>query len=178
VWIAAALTMSLAVRFKLAGHHEWSLLADLLRRYVRPPVSLPTMAELEALSFDAAWNRLRTAIASDSVDRIAVSVRDRNGAREHVWQSDLPGRPAELLALEIDRFSGEQQWCRLRIETSHRRFAANVNRLIQVSERFAEFWSVQPATVPAATLRLHYADGIKPHQQDGFGRALEQSRAA
>ena len=55
-WIAAAVFSSLAVRWKLAGHHEWSLIAGSVWNSVRPRADLPGLAELEVLAFSGAWS--------------------------------------------------------------------------------------------------------------------------
>ena len=154
VWAAASLVGLLAVRWKLAGHHEWSLLANSVWNSVRTRTDLPTLAELESLGFADAWKRLQTALELYPLHRLTVSVGQADGGvHEHHWLKEtLAADQVERLVIEVLRQTPAAMTCRLRAETPNGQILRQSSQLLEVLERFAHFWAAHPETVPPAAL--------------------------
>jgi UDP-GlcNAc:undecaprenyl-phosphate GlcNAc-1-phosphate transferase len=179
VWMAASLLGLLAVRWRLAGHHEWSLLAGTVWNSIRPRADLPTPAELGVLAFASAWKRLQAAAEPYPLERLSLYVRSADGSvYEHDWLKDTArAGSTEPLAIEISRLSGATV-CRLRVESSQGQILHEMSQLLELLERFADFWVAHPNTVPATGLRFDTSAGPVLAGRISVPKVPEQSRAA
>ncbi|HTU27106.1 MAG TPA: MraY family glycosyltransferase [Pirellulales bacterium] len=150
-WSAAAIAVVLAVRLRVAGHHEWALLTAWLGRLPsQGGLAPPTVAELAEMPFDMAWHQLVTQLRQLPVDAIALSVEDADGALAELAWSGVDTLTAAS-AIQLSRRSTRGHWCRLRIESASPIAGADWSRLAVFVDRFVEFWADHPQTVPAAS---------------------------
>ena len=140
--------MVLAVRLRLAGHHEWALLTTWIGRSpARVALAPPTAAELGEMPFDTAWHHLVTHLRQMPIDAIILSVEDADGGLAELSWSSVDVLLAAS-AIEVMHRSRQAHCCRLRIESSQPIAAGDSSRLITIVDRFAEFWAAHPETVP------------------------------
>ncbi|HEX4145199.1 MAG TPA: MraY family glycosyltransferase [Pirellulales bacterium] len=150
-WSAAAIAVVLAIRLRLAGHHEWALLTTWI---ARAPAGLaivpPTLAELREMPFDAAWHQLVTHLRQSPIESITLAVEDSDGTLAELSWSNVDTLDA-VSAIEVMHRSRQAHRCRLRIESSQPMAAGESSRLVAVVDRFAEFWAAHPETVPTSS---------------------------
>jgi UDP-GlcNAc:undecaprenyl-phosphate GlcNAc-1-phosphate transferase len=153
-WSAAAIAVVLAVRLRLAGHHEWALLTTLVGRSSRGVgLAVPSLAELGEMPFDAAWHHLVTHLRQSPIEAIILSVEDAEGGLAELSWSSVEVLSAAS-AIEVMHRSRQAHRCRLRIESSQPMAAGDSSRLIAIIDRFAEFWATHPQTVPTTSPAL------------------------
>ncbi|HEY1785689.1 MAG TPA: MraY family glycosyltransferase, partial [Pirellulales bacterium] len=143
-WSAAAIAVVLAVRLRLAGHHEWELLTTWIGRVpagIGP--SLPTLAELGEMPFDTAWHHLVTHVRRSPIEAINLSVEDAGGGLAELSWSGVDVLQAAS-AIEVMQRSRQNHSCRLRVESSQPMGPADSSRLIAIVDRFAVFWATHP----------------------------------
>jgi UDP-GlcNAc:undecaprenyl-phosphate/decaprenyl-phosphate GlcNAc-1-phosphate transferase len=153
-WSAAAIAVVLAVRLRLAGHHEWALLTTWINRSPAPnPLAPPTLAELGEMEFETAWNHLVTNLRHSPIDAIILSVEDAGGGLAELSWSNVDVLSAAS-AIEVMHRSRQAHSCRLRIESAQPMATGDSARLITIVDRFAEYWAAHPETVPTTSPEL------------------------
>ena len=156
IWGTGMVAAMLGIRYRVAGHHEWSLLTARVRGTGDRLTAVPSVAELAGAPFDTSWTRLVQACAEFSCQRVAIIVHQADGSwSEYDWVAESNCSPLGEFAVEIHRLSSNQNSCRLRIETSDKSLDHHWSRAIVMLERFAQFWADHPQAVPATSLRLH-----------------------
>jgi UDP-GlcNAc:undecaprenyl-phosphate/decaprenyl-phosphate GlcNAc-1-phosphate transferase len=177
VWLVAACMAIVALRFRLAGHHELSLFVETLRRRLRPRSSLSLLAGLESLSFAEAWQRLQTPFDHIGPARLTLSIECADGSsREHDWSNEADQTAAGAAVVEFVRRSSAGNNCRLRMETSRGQADLDWPTMLTALEQFAEFWSEHPESAPSP-LQLHISAESVETRRSSDPR-FEQRRAA
>jgi len=177
-WSAAAIAVVLAVRLRLAGHHEWALLTTWIGRAPAPELlGPPTVAELGEMPFDTAWHHLVTHLRRSPIDAIILSVEDSDGGLAELSWSNVDDLSAAS-AIEVMHRSRQAHRCRLRIESAQPLAAGDSSRLISIVDRFAEFWAAHPETVPTTShaVSVESPSSLPMHWQTTD--TLSQRRAA
>ena len=82
IWGTGMVAAMLGVRYRVAGHHEWSLLTATVKRAGDRLPELPTIPELVGAPFDTSWTRLVQSCTEFSCQRVAIVVRQADGSLE------------------------------------------------------------------------------------------------
>ena len=98
---AAVIAAFLAVRLRVAGHHEWVLLTGWIRRSLARGVSAPpSPAKLREMPFDVAWDHLVTRIRRQPIQAIILAIEDPDGSlAEHSWRHAEVGSAASVIEI-------------------------------------------------------------------------------
>jgi UDP-GlcNAc:undecaprenyl-phosphate/decaprenyl-phosphate GlcNAc-1-phosphate transferase len=130
-WVTTVTLLVLAIRLRLFGHYEFSLLkralvrgvALLTGRTVSPGRRVPTAIELRPLGFEAIWALLIDEVQTWKVRRLELTVyRHGEPARQHQWTAPSPTRSecSWTVAVSFPRSGGQSCELRAAVDGAYR----------------------------------------------------------
>ncbi len=150
--------LSLLVRGKYVGHHEWQLARRLIARSLVTAAArigeqglgheLPTYEELAAASDDEAWDRLRRVVETDSLLGLEVCA----GRNKEVFWTDRCSAPTSMGSAEQPwglhlEFQGlNAGWCRIELRFAGQAAARPWQCLeaLAALHHFGRYWAEHP----------------------------------
>ena len=185
-WLACVVIAAALIKWRLVGHHEWSLTKGALaERWQLLGAGVPLGERLAALPFELLWRRLERWAVWWRLSGMQVSTGgERIASRQRVWTTESqppdPARPPIVVELRFD--TAHETWCHVRLEANAADAARlRWRRLVGTIQLLGQFWAEHPLAIEAGAPKASSEEPSPSTIQiwpAASGESVAQQRAA